>query len=223
MKSRRLKKPVLYGIYALGVIGVVATFSLAYNSVSKSQLQDEEDQYVSSTIFDKTEPVVADKTILKRPYSDAEVHLVKGFYDYKADEESQKNAIIYHENTYLQSSGASYGGKENFDVVAVLDGTVLEVKKDDLLGNVVQIRHENETISTYQSLSEVSVQKGSAVKQGDVIGKSGTNNVETDLGSHLHFELILNGVTVNPEEYFDKTLPSTDNQTKTPSDQKQTE
>ena len=61
-------------------------------------------------------------------------------------------------------------------------------------------------MSTYQSITDISVKEGDLVKQGDVIAKSSTSNISTDLGNHLYFELILNGSTVDPEDYFDKSL-----------------
>ncbi len=208
MTGRRLKKPVLYGIYALGVIGLIGTFYLAYKSVATSQFKGNDPDYVNDTIFDDTNPVVSDVATLKRPYTSPEIKVVKSYYDYKADADTQKKSIIYYENTYLQSSGVSYGGKDNFDVTAVLAGSVIEVKKDDVLGNIIQIRHENEVISTYQSLSEVSVKKGDTVTQGQILGKSGTNSISSDLGNHLYFELVINGQTVDPELYYDKALPT---------------
>ena len=80
------------------------------------------------------------------------------------------------------------------------------MKDDELLGKIVEIKHNNDVISVYQSLGEVSVKKGDAVSQGQNIGKSGTSNISKDLGSHLHFELIVKGQTVNPEEYYDKNI-----------------
>ena len=106
----------------------------------------------------------------------------------------------------MQNSGIAYGGKDNFDVIAILDGEVVEVKNDKLLGNIVQIKHNEKIISVYQSLSETNVKKGDTIKQGQVIGKSGTSNISKDLGSHLLFELIINGTTVNPEDYYDKLV-----------------
>ena len=64
----------------------------------------------------------------------------------------------------MQNSGVSYGGKESFDVVAILDGTVTNVAEDKLLGNVIEIKHDNDMISSYQSLSAVNVKKGDVVK-----------------------------------------------------------
>lgn len=204
MTERRLKKSVIYGVYSLGIIALIGTIYLIEGSISKNNFKEDDTTYVSKTIFDDTIPVIADDVKILRPYSDAEIKVVKSYYDYKADEESQKNSIIFHEGTYMQSSGVAYGGKENFEVKSVLDGTVVDVKEDTLLGKIVEIKHSNDLISVYQSLSEVTVEKDAVVKQGDVIGKSGTSTISSDLGNHLYFELIIKGTTVNPEEYFDK-------------------
>ncbi len=206
MTNRRIKKSVIYGVYSLGVIALIGTVYLIESSIGKNNFKEDEPTYVSKTIFDDTVPVVADDVKILRPYSDAEIKMVKSYYDYQADEESQKNSLIFHEDTYMQSSGVAYGGKDNFEVKSVLDGTVVDVKEDKLLGKIVEIKHSNDVISVYQSLSEVAVAKDAAVKQGDVIGKSGTANISTELGNHLYFELIIKGTTVNPEQYFDKLV-----------------
>lgn len=206
MTERRLKKSVIYGVYSLGIIALIGTIYLIESSISKESFKEDDTTYVSKTIFDDTIPVVADEVKILRPYSDAEIKVVKSYYDYQADEESQKNSIIFHEGTYMQSSGVAYGGKENFEVKSVLDGTVVDVKEDKLLGKIVEIKHSNDLISVYQSLSEVTVTKDAVVKQGDVIGKSGTSTISNELGNHLYFELIVKGTTVNPEQYFDKIV-----------------
>lgn len=206
MTERRLKKSVLYGIYSIGVIALVGTIYLIESSLSTGNLEDDKYTYVSKTIFSDSIPVIASDVKIIRPYSDPEIKLVKSYYDYQADEESQRNAIIFHENTYMQSSGVAYGGKENFEVKSVLDGTVVDVKEDQLLGKIVEVKHSNDIITVYQSLSEVTVKKDDVIKQGDMIGKSGTSNISTELGNHLYFELIIKGTTVNPEEYFDKLI-----------------
>ncbi len=206
MTERRLKKSVLYGIYSIGVIALVGTIYLIESSLSTGNLEDDKYTYVSKTIFSDSIPVIASDVKIIRPYSDPEIKLVKSYYDYQADEESQRNAIIFHENTYMQSSGVAYGGKENFEVKSVLDGTVVDVKEDQLLGKIVEVKHSNDIITVYQSLSEVTVKKDDVIKQGDMIGKSGTSNISAELGNHLYFELIIKGTTVNPEEYFDKLI-----------------
>lgn len=209
MTNRRLKKPVLYGIYVSIVFLVLGAIFLIEGTLSKDSFKDNNDErptYVSDTIFSEDIPVVGEETKVIRPYTDTEIKVVKSYYDYQGSSEAQVNSILFHENTYLQNSGVSYGGKENFDVVAILDGTVTDIKEDSLLGNIVEIEHSNEMISIYSSLSEVNVKKGDVIKQGIVIGKSGTNNIAKDLGSHLDLELIIKGQTVNPENYYDKSV-----------------
>ena len=92
--------------------------------------------------------------------------------------------------------------------MTVLNGTVTKVTEDDLLGKTVEVKHDNDYITVYQSLSEVSVKKGDVVTQGQIIGKSGTNEIDKDLGNHLHFEMYLNGAIVNPADYIDKDINS---------------
>lgn len=207
MTERRLKRPVVYAIYALGVISLISTIYLIEGAMVNKKLEEPEDySYVSKTIFDNAIPVVKEMITLTRPYKDSDVTILRTYYDYKADSASQENSLIYYEGTYLQSSGVSYGRSEIFEVVSIKDGTVIDVKDDELLGKIVQIKHNDDTISIYQGLSEYVVEKDEIVVRGQTIGKSGTSNVEKDLGNHVHFELIVSGNTINPEEYFLQNL-----------------
>lgn len=207
MKKYKLKKPAIIGIYGTALVAFLGIMFVVEKSFFDQSLKDTDYDYVSQTIFDKDVPVVSTTPTIIRPYTDKEVKIVKDFYDYQADEEKQKNSIIYYESTYLQNSGISYGGKEKaFDVVAILDGIVVDVKDDKTLGKIVEVRHSNDMISVYQSLSEVTVKKDDEIKQGTIIGKSGSSNISKELNNHLHFELIIKGQVVNPEKYYDKKV-----------------
>lgn len=206
MESRRIKKSVVYAIYSIGIIALIGTIYLIEKSIAKDSFKENNDNYgyVSKTIFDETIPVMneAEGVQLIRPYTDEQVKIVKNYYDYKGEEETQKNSIFFHEDTYMQSTGISYGGVDEFDVVAVLDGTVTSVKEDELLGNIVEIKHSNNLTSVYQSLKDVNVKKDDKVSQGQPIAKAGTSNIDTSLKNHVYFELIKDGKVVNPEEIF---------------------
>lgn len=207
MTKRKIKKPVMYAIYMGMFVFMIGAIYLLESKFNTASFDEEKNQdYVSDTIIEDEVPVVNTKTIMIRPYTDASLSIVKSYYDYKAEAEAQEKSIIYYENTYIQNSGVSYGGKDNFDVVAVLDGTVTDIKEDEHLGKIIEIKHENNVISVYQSLGETTVKKDDIVTQGQIIGKSGTSNISKDLGNHLHFELIVKGITVNPEEYYDKNI-----------------
>lgn len=206
MTKRKLKRSVVYSLYGCAFLLLFAgIFYLEQISNMKNMENDEDYDYVSETVLDDTVPVVNTEPTIIRPYT-AEVTIVKNFYDYKADESEQQKAIVKSDKTYLQNSGVSYGAKDPFDVIAILDGTVSKVTEDELLGKIVEITHSNEIISTYQSLGEVAVKENDVVTQGQIIGKSGTSNISADLGNHLYFELAVKGNIVNPENYYDKKV-----------------
>ncbi len=218
MKKLRLKKGVIIGAYliAFSLTGMGAFF--VSQNMQVNNKEEEDIEYVNSSIIDDQEEdkeVIKEEVKMIRPYTAEGVQTLKYFYDYQAEAENQEKSILYHENTYIQNSGIDFGQTDTFDVVAVLDGTVVDVREDELLGTVVEIKHDNDFISSYQSLSEVSVKKNDTVTQGQVIGKSGTNTIDQDLGNHLHFELYKSGEVVDPSKYFDQVISDTESSTTT--------
>ena len=212
MKKLRLKKGAIIGAYliAFSLTGMSA-FYVSQNMQANNPTE-EDIEYVNSSIIDDDESdreVIKEDVKMVKPYTDENVQVLKYFYDYQANADSQEKSILYHENTYIQNSGMDFGLENTFDVVSVLDGTIVDVREDELLGTIVEIKHDNDFISSYQSLSEVSVKKNDTVKQGQVIGKSGTNTIDQDLGNHLHFELYKSGEVVDPSKYFDQVISDT--------------
>lgn len=211
MTKRRLKKPVVYSLYGLVFLAVFgAIFSI--ESATSPSLQEPDMEYVSKTIIENEQPVVAVNNVIKRPYNNEDIKILKDYYDFADESVEQENSIIYYEDTYLQSSGVSYGSGESFDVISILDGTVSSVSENNLLGNIVEIDHGNGIIGYYQSLSVVDVKKGDSVVQGQKIGKSGFSNIAKDLNDHLNFELAIKGKLVNPEEYYDRNVSDLEEQ-----------
>ena len=213
MRRRKLKPYVLPTLMILAITSVIFGTAMLSNSLRKSNNDDYDTpiSYVTSTILDEEQAVINETSTMINPYTDTTVTIGKNYYDYKADAETQEKSIIYHDNTYLQNSGTDFVSENVFDVVAVLDGNVTDVKEDETLGKVIEIKHENGYISIYQSLSEVSVKKGDIVTQGQVIGKSGTNELDKDIGNHLHFELYVNGQVVDPTLYLNKEIETSEN------------
>jgi len=207
-KKLKLKPYVLPSVYVIFVIGLtIGTYYVAKN-MKKTKVNPDYN-YVSSIILNQDVPVINETTKIIKPFTSEKVEIGKYYYDYKGEAANQEKSLTRHDNTYIQNSGLDYKSQETFDVVSVLNGTVTKVTEDDLLGKTVEIKHDNEYITVYQSLSEVSVKKGDTVTQGQIIGKSGTNEIDKDLGNHLHFEMYLKGMIINPEEQIDKDISTT--------------
>lgn len=206
MKKKLYLKPfVIPAVYSLLVIGLLASVFVSVKTSSK----EEEHVYVSGTILDENVPVVSTispTVLVGKPYNNENVTIGKDYYDYKDSEENQQKSIFYHEGIYLQNTGIDYQATDAFDAISILDGEVTDITEEELLGKSVTIRHNNNTISVYQSLSEITVKKGDKVTQGQTIGKSGTSELGSELGNRLHFELTIEGQLVDPENYYGKQV-----------------
>lgn len=210
MIKRKLKPFVIPSLYALAIVLFVFSIYFFQSTVKDVFFSNDDvnEEYVDDDIVEEEQyiPVVNTAKEIIKPFINDKVEIGKSFYDYKAEADSQKNSIVYYENIYMQNSGVDYKLGEVFDVVSVLDGTVVSVEDNDMMGTTVQIKHSNNIISVYQSLSNVKVNVNDTVIQGQVIAQSGESNINKEMGNHLHFELYYNGNIVNPEEYYNKSL-----------------
>lgn len=204
MRKKRLKSYVVPAfITSISVLVIVLTFLVTTGEEVK---HTREFSYVSNVILGREVPVMDEKIVMVNPYIDEKVTIGKNFYDYKGTADKQEKSITYYDGTYIQNSGVDFVGEKKFDVISVLSGKVINVKEDDSLGKIIEIEHDKDFISIYQSLSEVNVKKDDIINQGQVIGTSGTNELDKELGNHLHFELLYKGNIVNPEEHLNKEI-----------------
>lgn len=204
MKVKAFVFPVLYiSLISMLVVGLYLT--------TKEMSQDVIDSfdditYVSSTILDDVVPVLNVETIIVNPYNGENVKIARYYYNMEDDVDRQKESIIYYNNTYMPNSGVDYTSDSNFEVVSILDGTIIDIKEDELLGKIVEVRHNNELVSSYAGLNEISVQKGESITQGMKLGVSGTNKINESLGNHLHFEVYQNGINIDPLKVIGKKI-----------------
>ncbi len=207
MKVRKLKKFVLPTIYTIAITSVFVSIILIGKTLSSYTKEDINSYVVNALLDEETTPVMnyTNEKIIK-PFTAQDVVISKNFYETDADEQTQQKSLIYYENTYMQNSGVLYNSENTFDVVAVLDGKVAEVKEDEILGNVVVIEHSNELKTTYQSVSDVQVKVGDEVKQGDIIAKSGENKLSDTNKNCLLFEVYNKGTLINPEKFYEMDL-----------------
>lgn len=96
--------------------------------------------------------------------------------------------------------GHDYAAPEGTPTYAAAAGTVLIANYSTSAGNWVVIQHDNGLVSKYMHHSALTVSAGQRVEKGQQIGYVGSTGQST--GPHLHFQVELNGVAVNPSNYM---------------------
>ena len=98
--------------------------------------------------------------------------------------------------TWRAHLGVDYAAPTGTAVRSVGDGTVQFSGVQNGFGNVVMIKHRNNSTTVYAHLSRINVRNGQSVSQGQNIGAVGQTGWAT--GPHLHFEFRVNGAHVDP-------------------------
>ncbi|SFI65967.1 M23 family metallopeptidase [Thermoflavimicrobium dichotomicum] len=126
------------------------------------------------------------------------------YYEEASPQQQREDSIVKYANSYWPHAGVDFARKDgkSFDVLAALDGKVIRVEKNPIVGMQVEIQHESGLITVYQSLEDVRVKEGQMVKKGDILAKAGRNQFEKEAGNHLHFEIRKGKQAVNPEQYL---------------------
>lgn len=204
MKGKSLFIPT---IYLLMIFGLTISLYLARKAyVNYNISENEQITYVSSGIFNRSIPVVNIEENISAPFSNQEVTIARNFYESEASIEEQEKSLVFYDDVYMPNTGVDYNYKEQFDVLTIYSGTVIDVTENELMGKTVEIRHNNELISVYQGLDNVEVQKGDIVGFGMKIGTSGTSIINKDLGQHVHLEIYKNGEVINPIKCIGKKI-----------------
>ena len=201
MKKKKLRKYVLPTIYVLIILVTFLSVSLINNHLLKNVTNY---NYSKSIMKDVTENVLSEilPDKFERPYLSENVKLLSGFYSKDYDDESQKNSLIVYQNTYMSSSGTFYASQDDFDVVSVYDGKVKSIKKDEMLGDTVEVQHSDNLTTIYYSLKDVTVRENDDIKKGTIIGKATSNNLVTDKNV-LFIEVYLKGKQIDPEKFYE--------------------
>jgi len=96
--------------------------------------------------------------------------------------------------------GIDIAGKKLTEIIATADGVVTFSGKNGLYGNMIKIDHGHGMVSRYGHIHKTLKKQGEAVKRGDAIALMGNTGRST--GPHLHYEILLNGLPVNPNKYI---------------------
>jgi murein DD-endopeptidase MepM/ murein hydrolase activator NlpD len=98
-------------------------------------------------------------------------------------------------------AGLDFKGPVGTPILAAAKGKVVLAGFNGGYGNSVEIRHANGLVTRYAHLSGVHVRRGQMVERGVQIGRMGSTGRST--GSHLHFEVRLNGQAINPRKFLE--------------------
>ena len=109
-------------------------------------------------------------------------------------------------NDYRVHLGIDILANENTPVCAVADGTVIQIWEDVRMGQCIAVKHNGDAVSIYKNVSvdlPTGSIEGATVRAGQQIASVGsTAMVEVADEPHLHFEMTVGGLSVDPLEYF---------------------
>lgn len=98
--------------------------------------------------------------------------------------------------------GVDLAGKEGSDIIAVAAGVVTYAGERYGYGNLVEIDHGEGLVTRYAHAKAIKVKLGDVVQKGQVVALMGSTGRST--GPHVHFEVLKNGKSKNPEDYIQR-------------------
>lgn len=107
-------------------------------------------------------------------------------------------------NIYRMHEGIDFFAATGTSVFAAADGVVRDARISETFGKVIEIDHGYGLLTLYAHLSKIDVKKGQHVKRGEIIGEVGSTGLSS--AHHLHYEVHVKGVEVDPVNYFFKDL-----------------
>lgn len=208
MKKKRLR---LRG-YVIPTIFTILILAIFYSGYKIWEIVETENSnyapvdYVNKATNERIYPTVSVSNEIIKPYVDDTVTVAIPFYNVNGSDQEQQKSLIYYQNIYMQNTGVMYTGDNEFNVVSVLDGKVKNIKDDAIMGKIVEIEHSNNLITIYQSLASTNMSVGQEVKQGEIIGMSGKNEIVDNSKFALHFEVYKDGELINPEDFYNLSV-----------------
>ena len=204
MKVKRLK-PFVFPVFSALVALFLIIGIISIKNITTDTIQEEDYVFSNKSINSNVKPVVNETTneVIIRPYKKDHIDVYKKFYN---EQTNNEDGILFYNGTYMQSTGIIYNSQDEFDIVSIYDGDVIDVKKEELLGYVVEVKHNDNLISVYSGLKSINVRKGEKISQNALIGKSGELKLDTNLKNSLMFEIVKNGKYENPELFYDKKI-----------------
>lgn len=151
---------------------------------------------IDDSASDDGKDVSGDAMVFSDPLKEMNILHTFGFY---------YNSTL---NSYYEHEGIDVSADEGAEVYATTDGTVTAVYTGDLLtGGQITLESDEGIVTVYNFVDPVEgLAAGSEVKKGDLLATvSAPTGGEYKDGAHVHIEVYLNGVAVDPENYLTST------------------
>ncbi len=113
-------------------------------------------------------------------------------------------------NDYRVHLGVDINTTAGASVSSAAAGVVKKIWEDPMMGWCIAVAHDGEAISFYKNLERTlasGIREGATVEAGQLLGKVGDSAmIEVAQEPHLHFEMTVKGLQVDPGDYFSKTV-----------------
>lgn len=186
--GKRLTLNLLKGSF---LFGLAISFVVAMNDATQAQ-----NQVLSVSEIGNMKPVVEVQGPLERFGPKMTVVSASGFFTEPAQGVLTSE---YGERWGRSHNGIDIGGEDGSHIFAADGGTISFAGWVDGYGNYLTINHGNGFETAYAHCSQLLVEQGEAVSQGQVIAYMG--NTGNSTGPHLHFEVKREGVFQDPLDY----------------------
>lgn len=166
---------------------------------------------VDPTTIDKANTAPEDKLIFDHIIPVTEPRRWEGVFKVPVDEPVcirswYGNRRSYNGSDYVYfHTGLDYGVCANLNSYAPAPGKIVFAESTTVRGNAVLIDHGWGVYSGFWHLSKILVSVGQEVNAGELVGEVGATGRVT--GPHLHWEVWVNQVQVNPQEWLDRPIP----------------
>ena len=215
------KAPFVIAITVVAVVALTLGVAVGWMLAKESEAPIETEAQTGETFADETltGETFAGETLTDEPETgsngaDSKVMMIPPVSGriYKKHDPT----IQVYSNTmgdYRVHLGVDIATAPEAPVYAAADGQVEKIWDDSMMGTCVAVAHKDETVSIYKNLAKdlaKNITVGAEVKQGQQLGNVGdTAVVEMADEPHLHFEVTVKGLSVDPLEFFSKEAAAT--------------
>ena len=221
LKSKRINRSYLFTVLALVValVVIIAAAIASNRSKEPTKLPDDSGNKITERPTEKptekpTEPEVTEKptgsvggSVSTGNKIPTFILPVSGKITNKHDPTLQVFSPTMQD--YRVHIGVDLATKENAPVYAAADGKISKIWVDTLMGYCIAIKHSGDCVTVYKNLAETlpeGIAEGASVRSGQLIATVGESAmVEIADEPHLHFEMTVGELAVDPLEYFDES------------------